>query len=149
MVRIHFPPAESPSRTWLLGPSLLRGGSPIGGPARRACIRERLIRNGENRRSVVVLEGALHGAATFLARIFEAVACHLSGGDAARHFRFHALVYRSEPVAIVKEGLPARVIGMTRGGATSPIALAMQDLAEITKLSFWGRGVKMCRSGGV
>jgi len=82
---------------------------------RRAGIRERLIRNGENRRSVVVLEGALHGAATFLARIFEAVACHLSGADAARHFRFHALVYRSEPVAIVKEGLPARVIGMTRG----------------------------------
>ena len=26
---------------------------------------------------------------------------------------FHALVYRSEPVAIVKEGLPVRVIGMT------------------------------------
>jgi hypothetical protein len=53
-----------------------------------------------------------------LARIFEAVACHLSGGDAARHFRFHALVYRSEPVAIVKEGLPALVIGMTWRGAT-------------------------------
>jgi hypothetical protein len=31
----------------------------------------------------------------------------------------------------------------------SPIALAMRDLGEITKLSFWGRGVKMCRSGGV
>jgi len=45
--------------------------------------------------------------------------------------------------------LPARVIGMTTGGATSPIALAMRDLAEITKLRFWGRGVKMCRSGGV
>ena len=62
---------------------------------------------------------------------------------------FHALVYRSEPVAIVKEGLPARAIGMTWRAATSPIALAMRDLGEITKLSFWGRGVKMCRSGGV
>ena len=62
---------------------------------------------------------------------------------------FHTLVYRSEPVAIVKEGLPGPVIGMTWRGATSLIALAMRDLGEITKLSFWGRGVKMCRSGGV
>jgi hypothetical protein len=40
---------------------------------------------------------------------------------------FPALVYRSESVAIIKEGLPARVIGMTWRGATSPIALAMRD----------------------
>jgi hypothetical protein len=31
------------------------------------------------------------------------------------------LVYRSEPVAIVKEGLPALVIGMTWRGATAPL----------------------------
>ena len=50
-------------------------------------------------------------------------------------------------IAIVDESLPSRVIAMTRRGATSPIALAMRDLGEVTKLGFGAEGVKMCRSG--
>jgi hypothetical protein len=40
-----------------------------------------------NHQPVVNPEGELHGTEAFLARISEAVARHLSGGDAAGHLR--------------------------------------------------------------